>query len=177
MTRMPRHWFLLVISDMDALGWILSQQCMAFAPSRYRLINLLTAGDRLALYTTRGCFHSPNRDRGRVIGTATVSSPLEPLDPPVTFRDREFNRGCSLRLDRLVPVGQGPELAALAASLHTFPGVWAPHIRRTLVPLDHQDYETVEHALEPVISPTETALATYLEMIDKRRHRRAQYAG
>lgn len=170
----PRHWFLLVISDRDALGWILSQQRMAFAPSRHHLIDTLTTGDRLALYTTRGCFRNPTRDRSRVIGTATVTTPLEPLVAPVTFGDREFTRGCSLRVERLARVDQGPELTALVSRLDTFPQAWAIHIRRTLVPLDSHDFKIIESALEPVGTSREEALPSYLEKIGSHGRRAAR---
>lgn len=164
----PRHWFILVISDRDALGWILSQQRMAFAPSRYHLVEALTVGDRLALYTTRGCFNSPTRDRGRVIGTATVTSPLSTMDSPVTFGGREFNKDCTLHIDRLAAVDQGPELASLVTMLHTFPEAWRIYIRRTLVPLDERDFATLENVLAGTDTNREKTLPTYLKKITKR---------
>lgn len=60
----PRGFFLLVISNRQALRWILSEQRMAFSPSRNKEPDTLFQDDKLVLYTTRGCFHSPARDRG-----------------------------------------------------------------------------------------------------------------
>jgi len=164
-----RRYFLLVISNREALGWILREQRMAFAPSRYRLIDSLGIEDRLVLYTTRGCFGNPTRDRGRVIGTATVTSQLQELQTPVTFWDRTFNRGCALHIDHLAPMGQGPELAGLVERLRTFPAQWAIHIRRTLVPLDRRDFTTLDRAIADVDSSWEKALPTYMSRISPRR--------
>jgi hypothetical protein len=61
---------------------------MAFPSYRAREVAPLRVGDPLFLYTTRGCFHSPKRDRGRVIGIAEATSAAEQLDAPVVERMR-----------------------------------------------------------------------------------------
>jgi hypothetical protein len=169
-------YFLLVISNREALGWILSEQRMAFAPSRYHLIDSLRTGDRLVVYTTRTIFGNPPRDRGRIIGTATTTSPVQTLDTPVTFGDRTFNRGCSLQFQRLAPIGSGPELAGLVKRLHTFPAHWYTHIRRTLVPLDKQDFMTLDEAISGVDSGWEAALPTYMAQVHRAGRRAASSA-
>ena len=161
------RWFLLVISDRDALGWILTEQRMAFAPSRIDAIDTLTAGNRLVLYTTRGCFRNPTRDRGRVIGTATATSQVHELGTAVTFRDRAYTRGCTLRIERLAPVDRGPELAGIVGTLGTFPESWRIHIRRTLIPLDERDFMTLEQSLASIDTGREAALPTYLDKIHR----------
>jgi hypothetical protein len=60
--------YLLVIGDREALGWILSAERMAFPDFRRAETRSLKSGDRLLIYTTRGCFKNPTRDRGRIIG-------------------------------------------------------------------------------------------------------------
>jgi len=64
--------FLLVIGDRDALGWILAEQRMAFPTAQRAEVRALRIEDELFLYTTRGAFKNPTRDRGRVIGAARV---------------------------------------------------------------------------------------------------------
>ena len=62
--------YLLPISDREPLIWILREQKTALPRYRRRDAERLTTGDRILLYTTRGCFRNPTRDRGRVIGVA-----------------------------------------------------------------------------------------------------------
>lgn len=164
----PRGFFLLVISNRQALRWILSEQRMAFSPSRNKEPDTLFQDDKLVLYTTRGCFHSPARDRGRLIGTATIASPPRALQSAVVFGNRIFDRGCALRIDRLVPADRGPELANLVERLGTFPGSWHSHIRRALVPLNEQDFTVLDESLSEVDIGREVALPTYLNKIQAR---------
>ena len=77
--------FLLMIGEREPLAWILSQGTMAFATHRSREARQLVEGDRLFLYTTRGCFHNPGKDQGRVIGEAMVRTAVKLLDQPVEF--------------------------------------------------------------------------------------------
>ncbi len=84
--------YLLVIGDREALGWILTTGRMAFPSAGRAEVAALKPGDELFLYTTRGCFKNPTRDRGRIIATARVTSPVEHLDKPVHFADRDFCR-------------------------------------------------------------------------------------
>jgi hypothetical protein len=156
--------FLLVIGDREALAWILTAQQMAFAPSRYRTADSLMLGDRLALYTTRGCFKNPARDRGRIIGTASVAERVHDLESGKAFQGREFNRGCALLIDRLVPFRQGPELVHIVSRLNSFPEAWGMHVRRTLVPLDHHDFEVIEGALKVMNTNFDENLHEYVEI-------------
>src|SRR4051812_31668265 len=92
---------LLVIGERTALAWVLGEQRMAFTANRRTEASRLRRGDALLLYTTRGPYHTPTRDRGRVIGEATVLAPVAPLTEPVAFEGREFPIGCPLRVERL----------------------------------------------------------------------------
>ena len=58
---------LLVIGEREALVWVLSEQRMAFPAHRAAEAVALAPGGLLLIYTTRGCFHNPTRDRGRVV--------------------------------------------------------------------------------------------------------------
>jgi hypothetical protein len=55
--------YLLPIADREPLAWIVGEQKTAFAEHRTREAARLQEGDRLFLYTTRGCFRTPTRDR------------------------------------------------------------------------------------------------------------------
>jgi hypothetical protein len=156
--------FLLVISDREALGWILREQRTAFPAERQRMAWSLEPGDRMVLYTTRGCFRNPSLDRGRVIATPVVTTPVRDLVAPVVFGDRSFTAGCDLVIERLAPFRQGPELGLLVPRLHTFTGSWPMHLRgRAVVRLDDHDYGVLERELSQVVVPREAALPAYLD--------------
>jgi hypothetical protein len=149
--------YLLVISDRQALAWIISSQRMAFPGRRSASVSCLRANDNLLLYTTRGCFRHPSRDRGRVIAYATVDSEVSVLDMPVEFNGRIFPVGCSLHIQTLTPYGAGVELAEYASRMHIFrnPKSWGIYIRRTLVAIDNHDYCLLQQALgEVAVEPT-----------------------
>jgi hypothetical protein len=100
----------------------------AFPIYRRREAEQLARGDLLVLYATRGCFHNPTRDRGRVTGVASVKRPAYDLTEPV-----------DLGFEALAPRGEGVELAPIVADLpRTFPNpaAWRATLRRALVPFD-----------------------------------------
>lgn len=156
--------YLLVISDRQALAWILSSQRMAFSGSRRASVSLLRPNDNLLLYTTRGCFRHYRRDKGRVIGYATARSTVSALDTPVEFNERIFSIGCSLRIHVLTPYGTGVELAKYAPRMHIFPNPtsWGIYIRRPLVALDNHDYDLLEQALRKVAVEPTKAITEYV---------------
>jgi hypothetical protein len=143
-------WYLLPIADREPLIWILRERMTAFAAHRGREAGRLARGDRLLLYTTRGCFHNPTRDRGRIIGLATVKGRPRHLDDPVRFGNREFPIKVDLAFEVLVPRDEGLELAPLVRSLpRTFknPDAWSASMRRALVPVDDAEAEQLGTSL------------------------------
>lgn len=163
---MPRD-FLLVISDREPLAWILSEGLMAFPAHRSRESGELSEGDRLFLYSTRGCFHNPVRDRGRVIGEATVSSTVSMLERPVKFGDHLFPLGCSLEITGLATRDKGPEMTQLMAHMHLFRGAdpkrWGVRLRRVLAPLDNHDASILHRRLLSVMGSVADARQGYLD--------------
>jgi hypothetical protein len=159
-----RH-YLLPISDREPLEWILRESRTAFPAYRRTDALKLKAGDAVFLYTTRGCFRNPTRDRGCVVGVATVVRPAKDLREPVRFGDREFPVGVELRLESLLPRGHGVELAPLIPKLReSFPNerAWSARLRRAVVPLAARDGRTLATALgraRPV--RVEDAVGTY----------------
>ncbi len=57
--------YLLPIADREGLGWILHEQRTALAEHRAAEAARLGPGDRVVLYTTRGCFRTsiPRKSR------------------------------------------------------------------------------------------------------------------
>jgi hypothetical protein len=157
--------FLLPISDREPLEWILREQRTAFPAYRRAEATKLEAGDSLFLYTTRGCFRNPTRDRGRVVGVASVAQPAKDLAEPVSFGGREFSIGVEFRIDALLPRDRGVGLGPLIPKLRdSFPNerAWSARLRRALVPLAPRDAAMLKRALERAKPPRrEDAVATY----------------
>lgn len=148
--------YLLPIAERAPLRWIVAEQRTAFARPRARDASRLAEGDRMLLYTTRGCFHNPTRDRGRVIGLATVSAPARESERPVRFGDVEYPIMVKLWIGALAPFRGGVELAPLVSRLaSTFPdpASWSARMRRALVPLAESDADVLVSLLEPVTRP------------------------
>ena len=140
--------YLLPIADREPLAWILDEQRTAFTAARERAARGLRPGDRLFLHATRGCFHNPTRNRGRVLGRAEIVSAPAPLERPAVFGGREFPLGVELRIETLARRGTGVELAPLVERLHVFPDLrsWSARMRRALVPPDAHDSPLIARA-------------------------------
>ena len=158
--------WLLVIGDKEALGWVLAERRMAFQQHRREQARRLQEGDSLLLYTTRGCFRNPTRDRGLVIAKAKVASPVEVLDDPVEIAGRRFELGCEIAFDSLTPRGAGVVLAELVAELDAFPdpASWSARMRRPLVALPSEDHELITARLTPQLRPAGKAIGEYLRL-------------
>lgn len=156
--------YLLVLGERQAIAWVLREQRMAFPAARDRS-PALVPGDELYLYTTRGAYKNPTRDRGRVIGRAVVTGRVVPLDPPVEIAGRTFPVGCGIRVEELVPWGAGVELGPLAERLAVFPkpDAWSVYLRRTLVPLPGADARTIRGLLRPLTGDRAEHLAGYVQ--------------
>src|SRR5262245_41053070 len=110
---------LLVLGEREGIVWVLREQRMAFRSKRAGVAEL-AKGDRLFLYTTRGAWGNPPRDRGRVIGWATATSAVTAIDE-IEIGGRLFGLACNLRIEGLAPCCTGPELSSLVTVLDTFP--------------------------------------------------------
>jgi hypothetical protein len=138
----------MILGDRDAIAWVVREQRMAFPRTPRAEVAALAPGDRLYLYSTRGAWHNPTRDRGRVIGTAQVESSVRALDQPLEIAGRTFHSGCALSVQSLVPYPQGVELQPLVEKLAAFPkpDVWSIYLRRALLRLPPADARQRRHA-------------------------------
>ena len=150
-----------MIGDREPLAWILTDERMAFSYGNSRTAE----GDRLFLYTTRGCFRNPGRDRGRVIGEAVVASSVTLLPQSVVFGGRSFPFGCDLRISGLAARDAGLELREMVDRLHRFPDprTWSAQLRRVLVPLDAHDAAILRASLAPLMRAPHIHRAGYLD--------------
>ncbi len=155
----PSATYLLVLGDRAALAWVLKYERMAFPDYRRAETRALKVADRLLLYTTRGCFRSPGRDLGRVIGEAIVTSELTPLDQPVVISGRTFPVGCKISVKRLAALRDGVVLRDLVPDLDAFSDkeTWAIRLRRPLVSLSAHDADLLSAHLAPLaVNPGDT---------------------
>jgi hypothetical protein len=159
--------FLLIIGDREPLAWILTDGMMAFPAHRSKDAGQVEQDDRLFLYTTRGCFHSPGRDRGRIVGEATVTSAVAKLNKPVEFGEHSYSLGCSMDITGLAPRDEGPEMIGIVSDLNLFRDAnhksWGVRLRRVLVPLDKHDAGVLHKQLARVIRPVAEARPRYLD--------------
>jgi hypothetical protein len=158
--------WLCIIGDRDALWWVLHERRMAFPVARRRrAIDELDAGDLLYLYTTRGAFHNPNRDRGRVIGRASADERVHNLAAPFELDEREFPIGCTITLHMLAPRRTGVELVPLREKLKALPsvaGAYQMALRQPLLRLTPADARLLDRKLENIIEhPLDAAVESY----------------
>ncbi len=155
--------YLVVLGERDAISWVLRGSRMAFPATPRSEVAALAAGDRLYLYATRGAWRNPTRDRGRVIGVATATTPVRVLAEPVEIAGRSFPSGCELRLEGVVPYPGGLELQPLVEQLEAFPKpkAWSVYLRRALVRLPAADQRVLDRGLRPLLVAPEQAVPTY----------------
>ena len=159
-----RESYLLILSEREALAWVVREQRMAFPPGREQTARRLSIDDRLFLYTTRGCFHNPTKDRGRIAGMARVATSVMDLDEPVTLAGRSFSTGCEIEIEGLAPLRTGVEFAPLVERLEVFPdpASWSVRMRRPFLSLPVADAQLIERLLRPRLRPLAEVIPDYL---------------
>src|SRR4051812_2632068 len=109
-----------------------------------RAAQTLRTGDQCFLYTTRGCFHNPNIDRGRVMGCGIVLGPVQQIEP-VSIGRFEITHACPLEIRSVAPFRSGVDLGPLVPQLEVFPDPtqWAIRLRTTTLSLPEPDARTI----------------------------------
>ncbi|RUL93712.1 hypothetical protein [Verrucosispora sp. FIM060022] len=155
--------YLVVLGEREAIWWVLHEQRMAFPATPRAEVARLAPGDRLFLYATRGAWHNPKRDQGRLIGTATPVTAVHRLDEPIEIAGRPFPSVCRLQIQGVVPYPGGLELRPLVERLDAFPKphVWNTYLRRPLVQLSDSDCAILDEGLRSMVVPRDQALLTY----------------
>lgn len=155
---------LAVIGDREALVWVLENERIAFPRPRYHhIFPTLAEGDVLYLYTTRGCYKNPTRDRGLVIGSAVVGGPMTTAEDPLHIGDRELPLEAPITVQTLAPVERGIHLADEVARLSSFPkpASWSVYLRRSLLQLTEKDAQRFDRLLRPYAGRATDQLAGY----------------
>ena len=154
---MSRSTCLLLLGTPEGLAYVLRERQMAFPPTRHIQLEV---GDQVLLYTTRGVFRNPPRDRGRIY-TAEVASPVTSLTSQRQIGGRVYTSGCQLKITGLAPLDKGVVLADIVERLEVFqpyPHAWSVRMRRSILPLPSQDVDVIMALLEPtLLDPSETA--------------------
>jgi hypothetical protein len=132
---------LMIIGERRGLAWVLDHQKMAFPAGRESDAQTVAVGDSLFMYTTRGCFHNPTVDRGRIVGRAIVRTPVRRSAKALFISGKQFLYECAIEIVALAPFRTGVELQPLVPRLEAFPdpATWSARMRRALLPLSPAD--------------------------------------
>ena len=163
--------YIVVLSNCDAIAWVVQERRLAFPPRRIADARQLAPGDRVFLYATRGAFKNSRHDRGRIFGEAEITTPVTVLEHPVEIAGREFTRGCGLKLCSLAPMRDGTELAPLVSELSVFPDqdAWGVRLRRSLLRIASSDATILRTALQGSANQPATTIETYRAPAVRRR--------
>lgn len=144
---------------------MLANQQMAFTANRRAASERLHAGDQLILYSTRGAWHNPTRDRGRLFGLARVTGSITDLPRPIQIAGRTVTASCPIQLDGLAAYPDGVNLADLIDQMDAFPKphAWSIYLRRPLLPLTAHDAALLVDLLTPRLKPAQDCLGGYRE--------------
>lgn len=155
--------FLAVLSERDAIRWVVRERQIAFPPTPRREVGALRQGDRLFLLSTRGAFHNPVRDRTRLIGIAKTETSVHRFDDPIDVAGRSFTSGCGIRLSALAPFRMGAEFAPLVSELEKFAGQsqWGMLLRRPLVSISEHDAERLQREVSAWRHELPVAISSY----------------
>ncbi|MGW1748075.1 hypothetical protein ACWCRD_21215 [Streptomyces sp. NPDC002092] len=95
------------------------------------------------------------RGTGRVVGRATIASPVRVLDERLVFNERSYSEGCRLKVPGLAPFREALVLRDPVPRLTVFPDLatWSVRMRRESLPLPSADAELVRTELEPPLRP------------------------
>jgi predicted RNA-binding protein len=158
--------YLLILGSREGLAWVLENKSMAFREGNASRAQRLEPGDRLFLYTTRGAFGNPTRDRGRIIGEAEVASNVKRRDKAVSIGGKPFTHDCRIVLRSLTPLHEGIELRPLINELEVFPNpdAYSAKLRRPLLALPATDAELIRTRLKTRTRDPEETRSGYLRL-------------
>ena len=146
---------LLLVSDHEPLAWVLTTNRYAIPSSRSA--SAPRSGTDAFIYTTRGRFRNPGRDRGRVIGVAGSQTMRSKSIGPSSSADERPLRRVGLRVRSLVTYGEGVDLSAHLGELDFLPDdrSWCVRLRRSVIRLPNTDVRTLRRLPKPNLRPVE----------------------
>lgn len=104
--------WIFVLGDRDAATWVLANSRIALAGQRRTTVARMASGDRIGLYVTTRA--SPDHV-GQLVAIGSLAA--TPTLDPVTLVGRPFAFQAPLRLDQVLPPGQGLPIAPLVDEL------------------------------------------------------------
>lgn len=142
-------FWIWVFGDIDGLRWVLERNRMAFPEHAAGRARRIAAGDSAVLYTTRGAYSNPTRDRSRLQSIVDVVGEANHHEP-VEIAGREVTWSCPIQPRVVLEERQGPEVAPLAAELEHVkrPAVWGQYFRNSPIAVSARDFDVLAKAVE-----------------------------
>lgn len=138
--------WLFVIGEVAALNWVVRHRVMAFRD--HIRTGGVNEGDRFAMYVTRGAFHNPATDQGRIFAIGTIVSPVSRRN--LAIAGETFHKSVRFDFDRPpVPPREGMPFRPLVSELGFIrkKRFWAAYLRRALVQITEADLRRLDTAL------------------------------
>jgi len=132
---------IFVVGSRPALEYILDNHVMAFRSSVKT--DMLEKGMRFALYTTRGAYGNPTKDRSQILALGRLSSGVTGQAHSI---DQElFPQSCRLKFELRLPWRKGLIFDPLVDELAFVGGRrrYASVFHRTIVKVPTDDYELI----------------------------------
>ena len=142
--------WLVVVGEREALRWIVKNKRMAFR--EYINTSEIAARDEMAVYVTRGAFHTPTRDQSQVLALGQFAS--RPTPRPVTILGESYPTSVGLRLSQVLPEREGMPFKPLVPKMRFIKkkSGWAAYLRRSLVRITDEDMATIKVAFKDFAS-------------------------
>lgn len=132
-----------MLGNRTAMEWVIDRGRMAVGP---RVRTLPAIGDRLVLYTSRGAFHNPTRDRAQILALGVTSS--EPDNRRVVVAGAAYARSFAIDIDVMAEPRRGLDFLPLVPRLDFIHNraSWGGALRRPVVHIGDKDYKTIAAA-------------------------------
>lgn len=133
--------WLIVLGDRDAIDWVVANGRMAVSD---KVRTLPEPGERVALYTTRGAYRNPTRDRSQIIGLGRVTGKAVRRD--INVAGKTYAASFPIGIDAITESRQGLPFEPLVEHLTfiTTKRTWGGALRRPLVRIPDADFKQIE---------------------------------
>lgn len=132
---------IFVVGSRVALEFILDNEVMAFRAAVKT--ELLTEGMKFAIYTTRGAYGNPSKDRSQILALGRLVSGV--TDHPHSIGHELFPRSCQLRIEARLPWRNGLLFEPLIDELAFVGGRrrYSSVFHRTIVKVPVKDFDRI----------------------------------
>jgi hypothetical protein len=135
--------WIIVLGGVTAIEWVLANERMAVNP---RVRTLPEEGDAVAVYTSRGAYHSPSRDQAQILAIGLVAG--APTYRDVTVGNETYAKSFPCTFNSVAPLRRGLPFLPLVPDLEfiTKKQSWGGALRRPLVRIPDSDFQRIENA-------------------------------